>query len=334
MGTIAPLPEKSSLLEIPVPGQDCRHHHLQFYTADADALISNVSDYLCEGLDRGEGVLVIAAAEHRLAFQRKMATRYLADPDPGRGGLDRAKDTGQLLLADAQNLLSRLMVDNKLDWPRFQRIVGETLDLVRPRKAGLPLRAYGEMVGLLWSAGEYAAAARLEDFWNSLLRARRFQLFCAYPIDVFGAEFHNPAVAPVLQSHTRLISTGNDAAVQAAVGRAAGGIFESWDETRQIGSFRADIPQGEAKILWLRDNLPDLADDILATARQHYRNEKRFRALVENSSDAIALLDPRGASCMRARPPRASWVMRPRKSPAGTAPISFMPGIASMSAGP
>jgi hypothetical protein len=31
------------------------------------------------------------------------------------------------------------------------------------------------------------------------------------------------------------------------------------------------VPRGEAVILWLRNNLPDYADEILSRARRYYR---------------------------------------------------------------
>jgi PAS domain S-box-containing protein len=272
---------------IPAGAHDCSRHRLQLYAADAQVLVSNVSDYLCEGFERGEGLLVIATSEHRRAFERKMMT-CIAGAD-----FARAVDSCRIVFLDAQDLLSRLMVDGKLDWERFERIVGAAIGQVRPMAEGLPSRAYGEMVGLLWTAGERDAAILLEDFWNTILRRGDFQLFCAYPIDVFGAEFHTPAVRAVLHSHTDLISSGDDGTVQAALTRAAGGILRSWDGAAGT-SLGAEVPEGEAKILWLRERFPGYAQEILVKARQHYSSEKRFRALVENSSDAIALTDPHG----------------------------------------
>jgi hypothetical protein len=33
----------------------------------------------------------------------------------------------------------------------------------------------------------------------------------------------------------------------------------------------AEVPKAEGIILWIRNNLPDIADDILDRARQHYQ---------------------------------------------------------------
>jgi len=45
------------------------------------------------------------------------------------------------------------------------------------------VRAYGEMVDVLWQRGERDAAIRLEEFWNDLARLQTFSLLCAYCID-------------------------------------------------------------------------------------------------------------------------------------------------------
>jgi anti-sigma regulatory factor (Ser/Thr protein kinase) len=44
-----------------------------------------------------------------------------------------------------------------------------------------PVRAFGEMVALLWGAGNVKAAMALESLWNDLAASRQFSLLCAYP---------------------------------------------------------------------------------------------------------------------------------------------------------
>jgi hypothetical protein len=61
------------------------------------------------------------------------------------------------------------------------------------------------MVGLLWSARQFSAAIRLEQFWNKLLARSSFHLYCAYSIDVSEKQFQTHALDGVLSTHTHLI---------------------------------------------------------------------------------------------------------------------------------
>jgi hypothetical protein len=46
---------------------------------------------------------------------------------------------------------------------------------------------FGEMVALLCEADNAAGAIALEELWNELADRYSFSLFCAYPIELFGA---------------------------------------------------------------------------------------------------------------------------------------------------
>jgi hypothetical protein len=131
------------------------------------------------------------------------------------------------------------------------------------------------MVGLLWKAGEYTAAAHLEQLWNELLKQRDVSLFCAYPIDVLSPEFQAGKVDALLCAHTHLLPV--DAALEAALNRAMDEVLGNRvDDLGHLmqGNHRPSwgaIPKAEALVLWLRNNLPGSADEILRRARQYYQ---------------------------------------------------------------
>ena len=61
------------------------------------------------------------------------------------------------------------------DAERFQDAVVPLIEQAcRGRKC--VVRAYGEMVDVLWKAGETVAAVRLETLWNQLARAYSFEI--------------------------------------------------------------------------------------------------------------------------------------------------------------
>jgi len=188
----------------------------------------------------------------------------------------RAIHQGQLLFLGAAHTLSLFMVDGEPDRDSFRSATRVVLRQLRGKTGRREIRAYGEMVGLLWNAGHSAAAARLERLWNELLSENGLQLLCAYQIDVFGKEFQAGVIDEILCAHTHLepesINRNLDSAVTRAMTEVLGAkakslplIFDSRAASWAI------LPKGETTVLWLRDNLPEYADEILARARGYYR---------------------------------------------------------------
>jgi MEDS: MEthanogen/methylotroph, DcmR Sensory domain len=173
-------------------------HLVQLYGGDDQFLTNNVTRYLLEGVKRGDGLLLIATPEHREAIVRQM------------GGEDARTEAaireGRLVLLDAGETLARIMEDGQPDWELFARAVGGICEELRGRVGERSIRAFGEMVGLLWMEGRYSAAIRLEEYWNRLLEDKAICLFCAYPIDLFGRDFESSRLQALLGVHTHLLA--------------------------------------------------------------------------------------------------------------------------------
>ena len=96
------------------------------------------------------------------------------------------KSWGQITILDAQDVLSRFMVDGTPDEARFKTVIGELIGSITwPRGRFRDVRVYGEMVNLLWS-DNLPAAARLEELWNDVIEEDSISLFCAYCLDGGG----------------------------------------------------------------------------------------------------------------------------------------------------
>jgi hypothetical protein len=221
---------------------------------------------MAEGLRRGDGLLAIATPEHSGSVARQLREE---------GAYSKAVLEGRLVFLDAQATLDRLMVNGQPDRARFDSVVGEALEGVQARAGHSGIRAYGEMVGLLWTTGQRAAAVRLEEYWNSLLHSSNISLFCAYPIDVFGEEFQVEHVDALLCAHTHMVPIDDD--LEFALNRAMNEILGD-----RVSGLRAlikanhrpswgEVPRSEAIILWLRNNLPGSAGQIIDLARQYYQ---------------------------------------------------------------
>src|SRR5262245_51405313 len=107
-----------------------------------------MSRFLGAALKVGDGGLVIATRAHRHAIQRKLRAAGL--------DLAAARAQGQFVALDAAETLAQLLVEGSPDPDRFAAIVGGIVHRVARGRARL--RAFGEMVALLWAEGRRDAA--------------------------------------------------------------------------------------------------------------------------------------------------------------------------------
>jgi hypothetical protein len=243
-------------------------HFVQFYKADEPSLNRNVASFLWDGLLRGDGLLVVATPQRR---QSLLSHLGWLGADVGL-----ARREGQLAMLDAHELLGRFMFDGQVDAERFLWTIEDALKLAQPRVPDATVCIYGEMVGVLWEAGQRKAAIRLEECWNRFLHQGRINLFCGYPIDVFASDFRNDHVHDVLCAHTRIVPTGPNGDLGECLDRALDELLGVGAEQVRLSmkaglrSTGFEMPETENAILWLRGNVPDQADSILASAQRFY----------------------------------------------------------------
>jgi anti-sigma regulatory factor (Ser/Thr protein kinase) len=169
-------------------------HVVQFYERDAD-LVASVGDYLVEAaLERAVSV-VIATEGHRKAFAEHLKAHGV--------DADAAQRQGSLLLFDAAATLDRFMRDGRIVRNAFFEVIGGVIrDAVGK---GRPVRAYGEMVALLWDAGDVLAAIELETLWNELAGELPFALYCAYHSESVAVHEHADALHDVCRLHSAVV---------------------------------------------------------------------------------------------------------------------------------
>jgi MEDS: MEthanogen/methylotroph, DcmR Sensory domain len=246
-----------------------RGHFVQLYRAGESSLTENVSRYLWEGLRQGDGALIIADKDHFRAFSSRVEQL----------GIDIAKAIReqQVVFLDAQETLAKFMVRTEPDWNRFERTIRLAAKEVQPKTDEAGLRAYGEMVGILWRARQFSAAIRLEQFWNKLLEESSFSLYCAYAIDILGEEFQVGALDGIFCTHTHLIPATFDGNLQKALNDAMSEVLGDQGENLKLlirANYRpswAAMSSTDATVLWLRTNLPSQADAVIRRANQLFR---------------------------------------------------------------
>jgi hypothetical protein len=67
------------------------------------------------------------------------------------------------------------------------------------------VRAFGEMVAILWQQGHNGATVQLENLWNQLHGKNDFSLFCAYPKIGFTQNAAE-SIQKICACHSRVIS--------------------------------------------------------------------------------------------------------------------------------
>jgi PAS domain S-box-containing protein len=184
-----------------LPEGDASTHAVQFYRDEA-LLADGVASFLADGLAGGESVVLIASSPHTEAFLDGVRVLGI--------DIEQARQQRRLIVADAAEVLARLG-GPILDASRFAAVVGELFDQVRP---GWPIRAYGEMVDLLWRAGNRAAAFCLEALWSQLAKTRTFSLLCAYDLGGFPREADAADFDAICGCHTTTHPTPELAALE------------------------------------------------------------------------------------------------------------------------
>lgn len=153
-------------------------HGVQFYRDDAER-IRVLTDFVTDGLKAGQPVVAVVGSPRLVPLRQVLTDRGFT--------VKNLEDNGQLILLEARLTLTALMNGHGVDPSRFRGIVGAVMERAGGRRR--VVRAYGEMVDLLWKDGQAPAALRLEQLWNALARDYHFALLCGYSAGNFiGAE--------------------------------------------------------------------------------------------------------------------------------------------------
>jgi hypothetical protein len=168
-------------------------HLMQVY-GDEDVFLDSLTGFVGGGLREGESAIVLATAPHLHALEKRLRADGI--------DVDRARWEDRYVALLAEETLGKFMVDGWPDDERFLATMGELLE--RTRRHGRTVRAFGELVAVLWSRGMCAATVRLELLWAKLVQEERFALFCAYPKAGF-TEHPEAYIRQLCTAHSRTI---------------------------------------------------------------------------------------------------------------------------------
>lgn len=169
-------------------------HVVQIYEND-QTFIDLLAGFVGGGIRNGESVVVIATAAHLQALHENLKAQgfdpfYLSVKD-------------QYIPLDAADTLSKFMVDGWPDENLFNHVVSETI--TKAKRYNRPVRAFGEMVALLWAKGQSGATVQLENLWNKFCATDAFSLLCAYPKSGFTDD-PKTSLLQICNCHSKMVA--------------------------------------------------------------------------------------------------------------------------------
>jgi hypothetical protein len=179
---------------LPHAGSSGHFHAVRFYENKA-SLCRTVADFLGEGIALGQPGLVIATPTHRNGLLAELGSRHF--------DVDGVQTAGDLLLLDARDVLAAFMVDGMPDATLFKTHLPAAIDRLCRGRKDRTIRAYGEMVDVLWQDGLTAAAVRLEMLWNQLAMTHDFSLLCGYAM---GSFYKDAGMRDICAQHSHVIA--------------------------------------------------------------------------------------------------------------------------------
>ena len=182
-------------MEIGKAAASIRDFHAVRFFNDSDSLCRLVGDFISDGITNGQPAIVIARPDHREDIARHLRACAI--------DTSKLEQNGDLYMIDADATLAEFILDGRLDSRRFNRTVTPLLEKATRGRPHCTVRAYGEMVDVLWKDGATAAAIRLEMLWNELASRHSLSLLCGYAMGNFYKE---AAVEDICSHHTHVIS--------------------------------------------------------------------------------------------------------------------------------
>lgn len=169
-------------------------HVVQIYEND-DVFLDLLSGFVHGGIVSEESVVVIATKEHLTGLNIRLEAMGLNNKN--------LISSHQYIPLLAEETLARFMVN---DWPDENLFVNAITEVIQAaKKDNRRVRAFGEMVAILWSQGHIGATVRLEHLWNKLCENEAFCLFCAYPKNGFTQDAHD-SLLHICSAHTKMIT--------------------------------------------------------------------------------------------------------------------------------
>jgi hypothetical protein len=169
-------------------------HPCHFYSDDA-SLVANVATFFAPAFREGQAIVAFATPAHLAQIEKRLR----ADGHD----VDAARARGQYVTRDARAALDRLLRGELPSQERFEEIVAAEVE--RASREFGAVRAFGEIVSLLWRDGKRQAALRLEEMWNEAIGLYPLSLLCGYNVRSFTSAHDAAGVTGIIAAHTSVL---------------------------------------------------------------------------------------------------------------------------------
>jgi signal transduction histidine kinase len=170
-------------------------HDVQFYESDT-FLVTALGEHFASALRSRQRCVVIATQRHRIALARALTKRGV--------DVSRARGAKLLLMLDADKVLASFTIGGSVQQARFREVMAPVFEERSSGDPQLPVRAFGEMVNLLWQRGEHGAALELEALWNDMGARWKIELLCAYAMPNFAHSGHATHFEQICAQHAHV----------------------------------------------------------------------------------------------------------------------------------
>ena len=168
-------------------------HIVQIYE-DSSAFLDFLEGFVAGGLVAGDAVIIMGTPVHLVSLEARLAKRGI--------NLFEALAADQYIALEAEKTLAKFMRNGWPDEDLFRKLV--TTLLGRAKTGGRSVRAFGEMVAILWAQGNNGATIQLEHMWHRLCHEEMFSLFCAYPKSGFTQDA-SISIKEICDTHSRVV---------------------------------------------------------------------------------------------------------------------------------
>lgn len=168
-------------------------HVIQIYENDV-VFLDALAGFIGGGINANECVIVIATSTHLKELDKRLNSYGIR--------VDTLVEDDRYIPLDADETLSKFMVNGWPDEDLFIKTFSSIIE--RGNNKNRRIRAFGEMVAILWARGLNDATVQLEQLWNKFCSKNQFCLFCAYPKSGFIRD-NNESINRICSCHTKMI---------------------------------------------------------------------------------------------------------------------------------